>query len=33
MTHVLVLVAFAATWPLGALLCVALVSLYMRAMG
>ncbi len=31
MTHALVLVAFAVTWPLGALLCVALIRLYLRA--
>lgn len=31
MTHALVLVAFAATWPVGIALCVAAVRLYLKA--
>lgn len=31
--HALALVLFVLTWPLGALLCIALIRLYLKAMG
>lgn len=33
MTHALALLAFLVTWPLGALLCFAVLSLYLRLTG